>query len=435
MRTLLAFALLLTSLPAWGATYTATACTSSAFATAIASAGDGDTMQGPSGGGTATWTSTVTVSKGIRLDLRGCLIAFSGSGGLVINTDSTSFTLTNSSNPTTTGFSGCYPDGAAPVVINMASGPPYNAPWRIYNITFTDGSSGGTCYIFVGLGPGLYDHNTISTATGAAETIHLVGGNANCTSCWTEDVVPGSGNMVIMENDVWTETNTSQYCQIEEGNYGAVFTIRDSQFNYCQGDVHGGPPSNRWLELYDNTYNHCCTSSSNFDFRGGSGVIWGNVANNNNGNVSLGPISGSSDVVGPFQVQYQFGTGIGGNNYSPFYMWGGGAVQTSPYPNYPSMVQIGTSPSGSPCSGLSGTLCNAVVTTTQPATLERCETAADVTAGCPVSYTYAPYTYPHPEDNCLSTQVGAGATCSGVTPTPPTGLTGIVAISGGIFIQ
>ena len=248
------------------------------------------------------------------------------SGGITVNTDSTSFVMTN-------GYihRSAKPTASYPVGINMASGPPYNAPWRIYNITFTDDSSGGTCYGFVGLGPGLYDHNTITTNTDAAETIHILGGNEGCTSCWTEDVVPGSANMPIFENDVWTESSSSNYCQGEEGNYGAVFTIRDSQLNNCQIDVHGGPPSNRWIEFYNNTFNNgCCASGAFIDWRGGSGLFYGNTVNGTpkgGTSTNLGPIGGSSDNTGSYPVAYQFGMGIDGTHYSPTYLWGSGAPQ------------------------------------------------------------------------------------------------------------
>ena len=364
----------------------------------------------------------MTVNYGITLNLNGCAITFARTnGGLQINTDSTPFVLTGGS------FSQCFADGAYPIGVQMASGPPYNAPWRIYNITFTDDSSGGTCYGFVGLGPGLYDHNTITTNTDAAETIHLLGGNEGCTSCWTEDVVPGSANMPIFENDVWTESSSSNYCQGEEGNYGAVFTIRDSQLNNCQIDVHGGPPSNRWIEFYNNTFdNGCCASGAFFDWRGGSGLFYGNTVNGTakgGTTTNLGPICGSSDTCGNYPVQYQFGMGIDGTNYSPAYLWGSGAPEQSAniYNRTTAQVQIGSTYNS--CSGLSGSLCNAVVTTTQPATLERCESAADVAAGCPVSYTYTPYQYPHPLDTCSTSQYGAGATCgtsSTQAPAPPT---------------
>jgi hypothetical protein len=406
----------------WAATYTATSCSYAAFNTALSSAHDGDTVIGPSGGGSATWSNVLTVGVGITLNFNGCTITFTrNSGGITVNTDSTSFVMTNGT------FSQCQTNGSYPVGINMASGPPYNAPWRIYNITFTDDSSGGTCYGFVGLGPGLYDHNTITTNTDAAETIHILGGNEGCTSCWTEDVVPGSANMPIFENDVWTESSSSNYCQGEEGNYGAVFTIRDSQLNNCQIDVHGGPPSNRWIEFYNNTFNNgCCASGAFIDWRGGSGLFYGNTVNGTpkgGTSTNLGPIGGSSDNTGSYPVAYQFGMGIDGTHYSPTYLWGSGAPEqlTNIYNRTTAQVQIGSTYND--CSGLSGSLCNAVVTASQPATLERCESAADVAAGCPVSYTYTPYQYPHPLDTCPTSQVGAGGTCgssSTQAPAPPT---------------
>ena len=35
----------------------------------------------------------------------------------------------------------------------------------------------------------------------------------------------------------------------------------------------------------------------------------------------------------------------------------------------------------------------------QPSTMQRCESAADLSAGCPVTYTFTPLTYPYPLDS------------------------------------
>lgn len=387
--------------------------------TCISDASDGDTINVSAG--SATWTSvTIPSTKGLTLACpsMSCDITMSGDGAININAGSTTkgAVLTGFTFTSTCGDNGC-------VALNLASGPPYATAPRIYNNTLT--GTGTEIEVF-GLGPALVDHNTVNSQADADETFHLLGGNSGCTSCWTEDVVPGSANMIFLENNIWNAPSGG-YCQGEEANYGAVYVLRDNQLNGCQIDAHGGPPSTRWLEVYNNTYTNCCASGSDFDWRGGTGVYWGNVTNSRQGgtDTSLGPICGSSDTCGTYPVQYQFGMGIGGSNYSPAYVWGSDYSSTSAHSIVSTMVQVGATLTS--CSGLSGDLCNAIVTTSQPSTLERCESAADVSAGCPVSYTYTPYTYPHPLDTLSPSCFGAGcASTSGTAPVPPTKLTATV---------
>jgi len=415
------FLFLLTASSLRANTYTAASCGSSDFQTAVNSATDGDTVNGPNGGGSATWSGPVTVSKGITLNFNGCVIN-PNSSHLNLNTDSVgSLIVTNGT------FSKCYGNGDSPFQVNLASGPPYNKIFRIYNVTFSGTNGGGTCVTTNGLGPGLIDHNEINGTGNADETFHILGGNAGCSSCWTEDVIPGGSDMVFMENNNWNYSG--QYCQGEEANYGAVFVFRYNQLKNCQNDVHGAGPSTRWTEMYNNTYLTNPGTGSFMDFRGGSGVYFNNTYQTGVG-ITVGPIG--SDTTGTYPVRYQFGMGLNGTNYTPVYFWNNSGLTSisSISNNNSSMVQIGTAPNDSAhCSGLSGSLCNAIYTSTQPVTLERCESAADVSAGCPVSYTYTPYTYPHPSDNCPSTTFGVvsgGCSSSSTSPVPPSGLTATV---------
>jgi hypothetical protein len=85
-------------------------------------------------------------------------------------------------------------------------------------------------------------------------------------------------------------------------------------------------------------------------------------------------------------------------------------------------VQLGMSTAACASISPNHSPCDVVALTSHPSTLTRCQTAADVTAGCPVTYTYTPYTYPHPLDTSAATVSsslsGIGLSPGGVTLTP-----------------
>jgi len=398
--------------------------------TCISNATSGDTINVSSG--SASWTSvTISSSKALTLACpsMSCIVTMTavdvfdisvGTGpstGTVI----TGFTFDVSN----TGFEG----DIQLHLVSSASGPYAVAP-RFYNNTISIGSSTQTAVTTDGFGPALWDHNTITGGEAAAETFHIDGGGVGCQpGCYNEDVTPGGANMAFFENNSWS-AGSAGFCEAEEAYYGAVFVLRYNQLTNCQVDIHadnGSGPGGRWGEWYNNQYINCCTSGEVIDWRGGSGVYWGNTVTNfrSGTNITVGPIG--SDQTGTPPVQYQLGTGIGGTTFSPVYIWGSSVIESPSFAKQgpTDMTQIGTSPNS--CSGYVGTDCNVVYSSTgaQPTTLLRCQTAADETAGCPVSYTYTPYTYPHPLDNCPSTTFGVATGCASGPPAP-SGLTATV---------
>jgi hypothetical protein len=119
---------------------------------------------------------------------------------------------------------------------------------------------------------------------------------------------------------------------------------------------------------------------------------------------------GSSDqCTGAWPIPTQIGTGIHETTNSPVYVWGNsgtvnGATQSIQGSiSYTNGTQEGATPTS--CTH-PGDVCDVVVTATAPSTWVRCQSAADVAAGCPVAYTYNPYTYPHPLDDLPMTVFG-----------------------------
>jgi hypothetical protein len=416
--------LLFSTLPLLANTYTAASCSSSDFNTALSSATDGDTVQGPNGGGSATWANTsnlVNISAGITFNGNGCTITFdrgSNNGVLNITADTTAgFTMTGFT------FVNGFVNGGYPISIMESS---TSKTWRVYNTSLTDSGSDGTItFIGIsGIGSGLFDHNSLSAAGGADEMIHILGGGGG-TLDWGENIVPGSSAMDFFENNTFTESGSP--CAAEEGYYGSVFAFRYNQLNTCGVDVHGYNGTDygiRWYEFYDNSFTANGSSDCCAYLRGGSGVFFNNTKSGSSGSnsINVGPLCGSSDdCSGSWPMPSQNGRGINATTYSPQYIWGNSTMslvnKTTTY------IQIGTAPTDATnCSGHPGDVCDAVSTTTQPSSLDICQTTAAVTASCPVGYAYTPYTYPHPLDNCSSSQFGAGASCTSKTPAPPTGL-------------
>ncbi len=399
------------------AVYTAPSCSASDVQATASSASDGDTVLVP-GGSSCTWTTVVTMTKGFTLDGQGVAdIAFGSGAGLALNAQP-------GASAVVTGFAfhNGFINGGYPIAVNTTSAP-LNAPFRIYGNRLDDaGHQGGPVTLIgvVGFGPGLIDHNTMTTANGADEVIHLLGsGSAADTSGWSNDVVPGGPDMVFLENNVFTNTSGTVSSSAEEAYYGAQMVFRYNTLTFEANDVHQGGLSGRWAEIYGNTYAVAGVNlSAYWQFRGGSGLVYDNVASgapccqDPYPTAQFGPDCPSSDqCTGAWPIATQVGTGINQTTSSPVYVWAnastvdGSTQSIQDSLGYTNGTQAGATPTA--CTHPGG-VCDVVATTTAPSSWVRCESAADVAAGCPVSYSYTPYPYPHPLDNLSPACAGMG---------------------------
>ncbi|HEY4116690.1 MAG TPA: hypothetical protein VGM56_02490 [Byssovorax sp.] len=414
----------------------AASCSVADLSTALASANDGDVVRVPPGA--CTWTTTLTFTGGVTLEGGGAAsITFGAGGGLSLKTKA-------SAGMTLHGFAfhNGFVNGAYPIAIETSSAP-FNAPFRLYDNTLEDdGSAGGPVTLLgvSGLGPGLIDHNSFTTTNGADEVVHLIGtGDPALTGGWTDDIAPGGPNMVFLENNVFTNLSPMFDTSAEESYYGARFVFRYNTLTFEANDVHQGGLGGRWAEIYDNTY-HINGSAhplaAFWQFRGGSGVVFENIAaeppccQDAAPSAQFGPdCPGSSDTcTGPYPIPTQVGTGIHEITNSPIYVWGNtsaidGATQSIQESlTYTNGTEEGATPTS--CTH-PGNVCDVVVTDAAPVSWVKCESAADVAAGCPVTYTYASYTYPHPLDDLAASCVGAG--CGASTTSAATGAGGASA--------
>jgi hypothetical protein len=378
-------------------TFTAASCSQTDVQNAINSASSGDTVVVP-GTCTVSWSSTITIpnTKGITVQASGTVTV--NSDGFQLNQGSatsriTGFTFTDSLNVNcTTG---------TPI---QTSGAPGNAPFRIDHNTFTN--SGNVIFICTsGNGPGLIDHNTFNGG-GAAEEIHNLGLGPSSNGGWTDNIQPGSANMLIVEDNAFNNNDPIYICSAIESFYGARNALRHNTFNFCQVDQHGtaGMIGARWWEVYNNNFNvpngqnQCCFIT----MRGGSGVIWGNTTSGTN--AGAGSIDLYEEDTGTWPLAYQVGSGINGvsdghnncgsTNSAPAYVWGNGSMPVgSQTPSALVLNRDYFNPSS------------------QPSSMHWEEQSGDT---CSTTYTYTPYTYPHP------LTLGAG------TPAPPMGLAATV---------
>jgi hypothetical protein len=405
---ILAFALLVIARPLLAASYTATSCSASAVQTAINSATDGDTVLVPNAScpsaSPATWSTAVTVSKGILFNGQGSYIAFGSGGSLVFTGDTTQGALVENFN-----FVNGFANGGCPITFNISAS---YQPSRFTANTYTDsGANGNVTELCVsGLGMLLIDHNTFTTTAGADEVIHILGLGAGGDN-WTDNVFPGTSRMVYVETNTFQNNSTGYGTSAEEAYYGAEFVFRYNSLYMEQNDQHDGDAA-RWGEFYQNTYylnSSAPYALSNYaQLRGGSGLYYSNHVSGSPccsdpyPSVSIGPDCPSSDTcTGTWPVAKQIGRGVNETTYSPLYAWGNDANIQSRIAASPgqSLVVVGAATTDATnCSGHTGNVCDAVVTSAEPSTV-RCEAASDVNAGCPTTYPYLPFTtftYPYP---------------------------------------
>jgi Abnormal spindle-like microcephaly-assoc'd, ASPM-SPD-2-Hydin len=376
-------------------TRTAASCAASDIQATVNASSDGDTVLVPSGASSASWgASAISVTKGITINGQGCNVTSTSTGNSAI-----AFTTDTTASAFLTGF-----NFTGINVVYFETLPNKNFPssavnkaCRMYGNTFDDGTpaSASTLIVIGGEGPCLIDHNTFTTHTAADEVIHNNGWeNPSTFTGWTDDVVPGGPNMLFAENNTFTNTNSTITSAIENF-YGARMVWRYNTMTNEAVDVHGVSPgtcsspvnNGRWWEIYNNS------GLSDAFLRGGSGVAWGNTGSS--GHIFLFedcayPASGS------YPLQYQMGRGINGTTSSPAYTWENSPTTCNTSPCGGSTGYVVICPTVTGCSHNPADVVDTPSTT--PATITRCQSAADVTAGCPVSYAYTPYTYPHPLD-------------------------------------
>lgn len=357
---------------------------------AINQARDGDTIAIPAG--TFSWTTQIKAQKGIN---------FIGAGAgttTIKNPNNIMRILVIEHGPIRVSglsFVGTF-------MLSLANDP--GVPIRLDNCTFDGGMGNSTMLDVWGNPPLLIDHCTFAAGPGA-EMIHNNGNGAESTYGWERDVHPGSEEAVIIENCTFDNhdiTNPAFYgCSGIQSYYGAVVVVRHCKFNYCHIDAHGNVPplyGTRWGEYYENTF-YCPPNGNQSDFlalRGGSGVVFNNHVtggpNKGAGNLKFyTDESGYPPLCGP-------GAGIfknGEQQPSPYYVWA----------NEMNVNVVGPLVQGR----------DVYVSDSQPSTMKKIQLKTDTAS---TTYSYRPFSYPHPRDDGDPGSYGPGGVPGKPTPTP-----------------
>lgn len=384
-------------------TVKAASCSQADVQSAVNSAVTGDTVTvlGPC---TVNWPGFVTIasSQGITVQASGTVILDTASNGFIINQGSsttrvTGFICNRASNIPTDYNGHC-------VQVNGNTG---SAPFRIDHWTMCGG--GGACTaqsIFINLsgnGPGLIDHNTMKGGSASVFVQNFGNGDGN-TAGWQDNITPGGPNFVYHEDNTAVNAACLSNCNWGSASYiqayyGARNVFRHNTFQMVNIDEHGshgggegaviGAVGVRWWEIYNN--NFVVVSGGNWwsymDLRAGSGVVFNNTVSGTNLGSGLLHVYEENTLAWP--QAFQVGSGIssttsphnacGSINTSPAYFW-----------NNPGMT---ISDASTPDPG--GTQANRdyFASSSQPASMHRYQSSGD---SCSTTYSYAPYTYPHP---------------------------------------
>jgi len=374
-------------LPSRASTITAATCSQTDVQAAINSASNGDTVKTP-GPCTASWSNvTITGSVGITLD----------GGGNTTITSAAALTIRSTATTSTrvTGF--IFTNGGNSNNGDVTtSGSKTGATFRIDHNTFTNANP--TVIACWNNAPGLIDHNTF-TGGGASEMIHNMAMGATDASGWGDDIMPGGPNMLFVEDNTFTNSVSNGgflgTSAIQSYN-GARTVFRHNTLTNAQIDQHGtaGMIGARWWEIYENTFvvANGVAQDKYMDIRAGGGVVFNN---HKTGQASPAAIIFREEDTG-YPALYQVGRGIN-QDYSPAFVWGNDSIM--PVASNSSNVTQGV---------------DFIVSVSQPPLLVRCELSVDsgVAGGligtCATSFSYIPFTYPHPLQGASSVAAPTG---------------------------
>jgi hypothetical protein len=312
-------------------TFTAASCNQSDVDAVINgplhTAVDGDTIKVPSG--SCTWSSGITVPKGIGITIEGSGTPNSGAATMGPSASCSQTAITSNSSGATftmyptfgnsTARVSCMSltrTGATAGVAFLGTCAAGGCPnIRLDNMTFNgwvNSDNSGNAYGINAASDtfGVMDHNTVNGGEGYVQLVEFglgsyLGVGAYGDNSWSLPENYGSANFLFLENNI---IHSAGCCENESGiiesfrtgdNGGGRVVVRFNQFT--DGTTFSNPPmfyhgtessgrtrSGRAFEFYQNTYT--CPSGSNcsqvMSPRGGNGIAWGNTVNRTGASLS-----------------------------------------------------------------------------------------------------------------------------------------------------
>jgi hypothetical protein len=306
----------------------AASCSATDVQNAINSAASGDVVFMPAPC-TVTWNTGVTIpnTKGITLN---------GNGANVIRGSLADWSPLLRLNPNAsvgsriTGINASDTKSSQGYFLIVNGGNETTAKFRVDHCTFT----GLSMLRHIGINDPVYgvlDHNTI-TWSGNNEVIHNEAYGADSTAGWSNDVVPGSGDALYIEDNSFvnqTSGNPAYFWggSAVQGYYGARTVVRYNTLTMAQIDMHGtaGGIGARWWEIYENTFVIVPNGDSNYmAIRAGSGVIFNN---HKTGASDPGAIIQLIEEDSGYPALYQIGRGKNQSS-DPAYVWNNDSVMS-----------------------------------------------------------------------------------------------------------
>jgi hypothetical protein len=249
----------------------------------IAAASDGDTVNGPSGGGSSTWSGSVSSTHTIALiNGNGCNITVNG-------TDIFEMTWTNASHiPRITDFT--FNGYGATAMVNLNGNVPafrvdhikVNAVPHTGNPRFIWVNHVGFVRYYKDM-IGLIDHITYNcTQDGTCNAFLFYGRDWN----WLSAHTMGTANAIYIEDSSFTCTACTgqHFGTVTDAQHGARFVVRHSTIENMSISEHDVgvvlDRGTRQYEAYDNTFTCRGSSSAScfnaFAIRGGTNLIYNN---------------------------------------------------------------------------------------------------------------------------------------------------------------
>jgi hypothetical protein len=302
---------------------------------AVNRASDGDTVIVPAG--SSTWTSRVYIgNKAITILGAGIGQTTITSALPTLATNAPFYVSSSGKAVRISGFSCVGSPGDQTGFISMSS-----QNFRIDHCAFSNLTQRGVVAYSTANSWGVIDHCTFQKASGTAQGVSVFGDR---DAAWNRPLSLGTINAVYIEDCTFTWPNPADSCLDMYNGARTVFrhnTVTNASVG-CHGLDSGSYRSALSWEIYDNTFYVTVPLARQFQFRGGTGVVFNNrITTSANGRLSTNSIDvtcyrATGTVI--FQNYVPWGFVTSSNRYdgnSDAYGW-------------PALDQIGAAPPTSP---------------------------------------------------------------------------------------